>query len=309
MALLWYSTDDDVSAWSAALRDEIDDLDLRIWPDLGDERDIDMALVWLPPPGLLAGLPNLEAIFSLGAGIDAMLADPTLPAHLPLCRMVDPSLAGYMSEYVLTVALTYHRHMHLYAEQQARGEWRLHLPVPAASRRIGVMGLGELGRHVAATLSGHGFRVRGWSRSGKRLEGVETFAGDDERGAFLAGCDMLVCLLPLTAETENILDADLFAAMPDGSFLVHAGRGRQLVEADLVEALRSGKLAAATIDVFPIEPLPADHPLWRHPRVTVTPHAASYAQAASGAAFVADNIRRLRRGDPLLAVVDRERGY
>lgn len=308
MALLFYSTDDDPVAWRRALLHEVPDLDFRVWPETGDPAEITMALVWLPPPGLLQGLPNLQAIFSLAAGVDAMLAQPDLP-DVPLCRLVDRSLTTTMSEFVLANVLYYHRDFDHFALQQAAARWQLILPEPPASRTVGVMGLGELGSDAARLLLAHGFEVRGWSRSRRELDGVETFAGEAGLAGFLGACDYLVCLLPLTAETEGLLAARLFAMLPRGAVLLQVGRGRQLVPEDLIAALDSGHLRAALLDVTPTEPLPADDPLWRHPGVRITPHAASYALPETAALTIAANIQNLRAGRPLEAVVDRARGY
>jgi glyoxylate/hydroxypyruvate reductase A len=309
LALLFASPDDDPLAWSAALRRRVPDLEVRIFPEIGDPAAIDCALVWLPPPGLLAGLPNLRAIFSLGAGVDRLLEDPTLPPDVPLCRMVDPSLTASMAEFVLLHVLRYHRDLDVYEAQQRRAAWRLLLPKPAAATVVGLMGLGELGTASARLLVRHGFTVRGWSRTRKAIEGVYSFAGPAELPAFLEGVSVLVCLLPLTEETRGVLNANLFARLPAGARLVNLARGAHLVEEDLLAALDSGRLAHATLDVFAREPLPEDHPFWRHPKITVTPHAAAYCQPESAAELVAENIRRLRSGRPLLHLVDRARGY
>ena len=308
MALLIYSPDDPVELWRQELLARRPDLDVRVWPEIGDPADITAALVWLPPPGLLAGLPNVRAILSLAAGIDAMLRDPTLP-DLPLCRMVDPSLTSSMSEFVLLQALKYHRHLDLYAAQQRRAEWRLYLTRPASATTVGVMGLGVLGTDAVTVLVRHGFTVTGWSRSPHKLAGVTTYAGEAGLGPFLASLDILVCLLPLTPETENILNGALFHRLKPGARLVNVARGRHLVDQDLIDALDTGRLAHASLDVTREEPLPPDHPFWRHPRIDLTPHAASYTQPATGAALVIENLRRLEAGEPLLHTVDRRRGY
>jgi len=308
MALLFYSLVDDPDAWREALSRELPGLDFRVFPDIGDPSEIDVALVWRPPAGLLARLPNLRLIQALSAGIDTMLEDPTLP-DVPLCRMVDESLTRTMVEYVLAQVLFYHRDLDLYEEQQRRAEWRLVMPETAAARTVGVMGLGEIGRAVARGLVQAGFRVRGWSRSKHTIEGVETFAGEGGLDAFLTDTEFLVCVLPLTRETEGILNARLFAALPRGAVLIHVGRGRQLVEQDLVDAVDRGHVRGAVLDVFATEPLPPEHPFWRRPRIRVTPHVAGYSLPATGARVVAENIRRLREGRPLLHLVPRGRGY
>lgn len=308
MALLFYSPDDDAVAWRRELRRRLPDLDVRVWPETGDPAEIDMALVWRVPPGLLRTLPNLRLILSLAAGIDGLLGDPSLP-ELPICRLIDPSLTRAMSEFVLLQVLKYHRRLDLYARQQREAHWALHLPSPPAATAVGIMGLGELGRDAAGALVAHGFAVRGWSRTAKALDGVACFAGEDGLGAFLAGTSILVCLLPLTDATRGILDAGLFARLPHGARLVNVGRGAHLVEADLLDALDRGQLAHASLDAFPTEPLPPGHPFWHHPRIDLTPHAASYGLPEIAAEGVADNIRRWREGRPLLHVVDRGRGY
>jgi glyoxylate/hydroxypyruvate reductase A len=237
-----------------------------------------------------------------------MLAQDDLP-DVPLCRLVDPSLTRTMAEFVLANVLYYHRDLDRYARQQGKASWDLVLPTAAAARTVGVMGMGELGSATARLLLAHGFRVQGWSRRQHRLDGIESFAGAAGLAPFLAASDMLVCLLPLTAETENILDARVFDRLPEGAVLIHVGRGRQLVPADLLAALDRGRLRGALLDVTPEEPLPADDPLWRHPGIRITPHAASYALPETAAETVAANIRRLEQGLPLEAVVDRDRGY
>jgi glyoxylate/hydroxypyruvate reductase A len=308
VALLFYSEDDDPAAWGEALRRRLPDLDFRVWPEAGDPEDIDAALVWLPPSGMLAGLPRLKAVFSLAAGVDAMLRDPTLP-DLPLCRMVDRSLTTTMGEYVLACVLWYHRSFDRYEAQQREARWQLHLPSPPEATVVGIMGMGELGAHVAGVLREQGFGVRGWSRTLKRVEGVTSFAGPEQLAEFLQPVGILVCLLPLTAETENMLDARLFGLLPRGARLIQVARGRHLVDEDLIAALNSGQLGHATLDVMRQEPLPERHPFWRHPQIRLTPHSASYSQPESGAEPVAENLRRLREGRPLLHVVDRRRGY
>ena len=308
MALMFLSPDDPAEAWREALLAKVPELDFRIWPDVGDVAEIDLALVWRPPQGELARYPNLRAILSLGAGIDGLLAQPGLP-DVPIARMVDPSLTRTMTEYVLLAVLRHHRQFDHYEREQRATRWSYAFPPQAADRRVGVMGQGVLGATAARSLASHGFPVAGWSRTAKKLAGIESYAGEKELPAFLARTDILVCLLPLTRDTAGILNARTFAGLPRGAFLVNVARGAHLIEAGLIAALDSGQLAGATLDVFGEEPLPPENPLWRHAKVLITPHVASYSLPATGAEGVVENIRRARAGQPLLHQVDRTRGY
>jgi glyoxylate/hydroxypyruvate reductase A len=305
---MFLSPDDPADAWRAELQARIPELEVRIWPDVGDPDEIEIALVWRPPPGELARYRNLRAILSLGAGIDGLVADPDLP-DVPLARMVDPSLTRTMTEYVLLAVLRHHREFDRFERTQRAREWAYAFPPQAADRRVGIMGLGELGAAAARQLVGHGFHVLGWSRSPKTIEGVVSYAGRSELHAFLHRTEILVCLLPLTADTLGILDAATFAELPHGAFVINVARGQHLVENDLLKALDSGHLAGATLDVFRTEPLPPDSPLWTHSRVLVTPHVASYSVPATAADGVAANVRRVLAGEPPLHLVDRAKGY
>jgi glyoxylate/hydroxypyruvate reductase A len=308
VALMFLSPDDPADAWRTELQARIPGLDVRIWPDVGDPADIEIVLVWRPPPGELARYPNLRAILSLAAGIDGLIADPDLP-DVPIARMVDPSLTRTMTEYVLLAVLRHHREFDRFERAQRTRQWAYAFPPQAADRRVGIMGLGELGAATARTLVTHGFQVLGWSRTAKALDGVVSYAGRSELHTFLHRTGILVCLLPLTADTVGILDAATFAELPHGACVINVARGQHLVEDDLVRALDSGHLGGATLDVFREEPLPPGSPLWDHPRVLVTPHVASYSVPATAAEGVAANVRRVLAGEPLLHQVDRARGY
>jgi glyoxylate/hydroxypyruvate reductase A len=309
MALLFISDSDNPDWWRQELGARLPGLEMRVWPEIGDPRDIEVALVWRPPPGLLKSLPNLKLIASLGAGVDHLFADPDLPRNVPLCRLVDPNLTQRMSEYVALHVLRYHRRLPEIEAQQRATRWSDIYTPTASERGVGIMGLGELGAAAAAHLVGLGFRVAGWSRSEKRLAGVDGFIGEAGLGDFLAQSEILVCLLPLTPATENILSESLFARLPEGAALINAARGRHLVEADLLRALDEGRLSYATLDVFRTEPLPPEHPFWRHPRITVTPHNASATDARTAADLVAENIRRLEASEELLHRVNPLKGY
>lgn len=280
-----------------------------------DPATIEWAAVWRPEPGLLAGLPKLRAVFNLGAGVDALLADPTLP-DVPVVRIVDPDLTGRMTEWVVMTVLMHHRRAADHAAAQARAEWRsLHQPA-AGAVTVGLMGLGVLGADAAEVLVRLGFRVAGWARKRHDLPGVTSFAGAAELDAFLAMTDILVVLLPLTPDTAGILNRDLFRRLKrdnhiGGPVLINAGRGGLQNEADIVAALDDGTLAAAALDVFVTEPLPAASPLWRHPKVTITPHCAADSDADALGHRILSGIAALERGDTLdpALLVDRRRGY
>jgi glyoxylate/hydroxypyruvate reductase A len=311
MALLFISEVDRADWWKAELARASPGLEVRAWPDIGDPTDIVYALVWKPRAGVLAKLPNLAAIFSLGAGVDHIFGDPGVPAGVPVTRIVDADLTAGMSEYVLLHVLRYHRNQPALDRQQRDHVWDMRMSEMRQARetQVGVMGLGEIGSDAAVKLSMMGFDVAGWSRTPTDMHGIECFAGESGFAPFLARAHILVCLLPLTPATTGILDAKTFAAMPRGGYVINAGRGGHLVEDDLVPALDSGQLAGATLDVFATEPLPPGHPFWDHPRITVTPHNASVTDPRSVAAQVAENIRRHRAGEKLLNLVDRATGY
>ncbi|HUH85882.1 MAG TPA: glyoxylate/hydroxypyruvate reductase A [Stellaceae bacterium] len=309
MALLFCSGVDSAAEWRTALAKALPELAFRVWPQLGDAAEIEAALVWRPPAGLLATLPNLKLIASLGAGVDHLFADPLLPKSVPIMRIVDPYMTTAMSEYVQLQVLRLHRQDLAYLARQRTRVWEP-LPQPnAAARPVGVLGLGALGGDAALKLSVLGFDVMGWSRRQKRLHGIGCFHGGDGLDALLARAQILVCLLPLTPATEGILDARLFARLPRGAAIVNCGRGRHLVEADLIAALDSGQLAAAALDVFRDEPLPPDHPFWSDPRIIVTPHVAAATHVPTAAPGVVENLRRLAAGKPLLNCVDASERY
>jgi glyoxylate/hydroxypyruvate reductase A len=292
------------------------ELDIRIAPDVGDTREVDTALVWQPPPGLLRTLPNLELIVSVGAGVDALLADPTLP-YVPLVRFVDPDLTGRMVEYVVLNVLYHHRRMTEYREMQARAVWE-YLPEAAAGDvRVGVMGLGVLGAATANALRTFGYQMRGWSRTPKVLDGIVCYHGAPQLELFLAETDILVVLLPLTPDTRGIVNRPLFrklsrkgrSALLPGPVLINAGRGGLQIDAEIVGALNAGELYAASLDVFETEPLPANSPLWFHPRVVVTPHNAAESAPAAIARHTLRQMRARRLGQRLEHLVHRARGY
>ncbi len=309
MALLFRSSVDSEARWKPQLGRLMPELEVRVWPEVGDPADVDYALVWRPEPGLLASLPNLKLILSLGAGVDHILCDPLLPHDVPIVRLVDPYMTDAMSEYVVLQVLRLHRQDLDYRAQQEAAEWRELEQKNAVARRVGILGAGALGQDAGHKLKGLGFDVALWSRSERTVEGLASYAGAAGLPALLGRSEILVCLLPLTAETEGILNTSTFTLLPKGAAVINAARGGHLVEEDLLGALASGRLSAAVLDVFREEPLPADHPFWRHPRIIVTPHIAAATHPQTAAPIILDNIRRCEEGRPLLNRIDPAQGY
>ena len=308
--LVFISPSDPPGDWERAFRAAAPEIEFVVSRGAVEAPEtIDWAVVWKPPPGALARLPNLKCVLSLGAGVDHILGDPAYPKGVPLSRVVDPYLTAGMSEYVVLHVLTHHRDLPRSLAHQAAGRWMPFAAPRADETRVGLMGLGELGLDAARKLKPFGYRLAGWSLGRKAEPGVESFAGPDELGAFLARTDILVCLLPLTAATRGILNARAFAQLPQGARIVNAARGGHLIEADLLAALDEGRIGGATLDVFEREPLPAMSPLWSHPKVIVTPHIAALTDARSTAGQMAESMARVRAGGRPLYEVDLRRGY
>jgi glyoxylate/hydroxypyruvate reductase A len=280
---------------------------LCVWPEQGWEQ-AEMVVGWNCPPGVYDRMRNLRLVHGIASGADNLIAGQDLRG-VPVCRVVDEQQARGMVEYVHWGVLNFHRGFDLALRQQQEQSWSRPAFKPAASCRVGVMGLGELGGRVALALATQGYSVSGWSRTHRKFPGIESFAGHQQRDVFLAGLDILVCLLPLTEQTRGILNAATFAALRPGAALVHCGRGEHLDTGALASTLRSGHLRGAIVDVFPNEPLAAGDPLWTTPGLWVTPHMATLATPDAIVDQIMENARRLEGGLPLLRRVDLSRGY
>ena len=309
MSILVIEEAAEAAEWARHLRAELPDAEIRVWPDVPDPEAVEMAMVWDDLDALVP-LSRLRALVVLGAGIDHLLGSrDAIPEGVACLRIVDDSVRAQMVEWVLLALLTHLRRWDEYRELQRLGRYEeLAVPVPPEVV-VGILGFGVLGRAAGEVLRDIGYRVRGWSLSPKRAEGVECFAGEEELGAFLSPCDVVVCMLPLTAETEGLLRRETFAMMKRGAYLINAARGGHVVEADLVAAIDEGRLSGATLDVQREEPMPPGHPFWSHPRIRITPHVATYTLARFCAAQVADSYRRLQRGEALAHRVDLGRQY
>ncbi len=291
----------------AELRKLQPDWDYVAWPS---DEACDYVVGWKPPTELFARQPKLKAVINYGAGVDAILAMGAVPPHLPIVRLEDAGMAQQMAEYAVYGVIHHQRHMQIYLEQQRSKHWQQREDRGNVRRpTVGVLGLGEMGGTVAARLSVFGYTVQGWSRSKREVAGVKTFAGSAELPAFLAGTDVLVSMLPLTESTRGLINAATLAQLPRGAFLVNAGRGGHLVDADVVAALDSGQLGGALLDVFHEEPLPKDHPYWSHPKVIVTPHIAATTPIKDACAQIVAKITVMERGELVSGIVDPKVGY
>ena len=313
MKILFYMPDAEAAAWLHDFARALPHADLREWQP-GDTAPADFAVVWRPPREMLAGRADLRAIFNLGAGVDAILSlereqPGSLPRNAQLIRLEDTGMAPQMAEYVTHAVLRYLRRFDEYATLQRERRWHVLDPHPRETFTVGVLGLGVLGAHVARTLAAFGLPVRGYSRSAKEVEGIAAFAGEAQFDTFLDGVKVLVNLLPHTPDTANVLNARTFSKLARGAYLINVARGAHLVEADLLDALASGQLAAATLDVFRQEPLPPDHPFWQEPRITVTPHMSALTLREESVAQIAGKMLALERGEAVSGVVNIERGY
>lgn len=273
-------------------------------------QQIDYFVGFRPPHGFLKTLPRLKAIFSLGAGVDGFLRDPEFPRHLPVVRFVDETLQREMAQYVTMHVLIVHRMQRQFDAAQRESLWKQRmLARPTRDVRVGLLGLGDIGAVTAERLLMFDFQVSGWSRTRKMVPGVTSHAGQEELPQFLSGCDFLVCMLPLTSETEGILNARLLSHLPQGAWLINVGRGGHGNEADILAALDSGQLGGAVLDVFQTEPLPPESPFWSHPKVTVTPHIAGITDPRNAAEFVVECVTRAQSGQPFRNTVDLSKGY
>lgn len=312
MEILFYHPSFDNAFWVNALRDTLPDARVRVWAP-GDNAPADYALVWHPPVEMLEGR-KLKAVFALGAGVDAILgqlkAHPQmLDAAVPLFRLEDTGMAQQMQEYAVSQVLHWFRRFDDYQALKGEAKWQPLEEYAHEDFTVGILGAGVLGAKVAEALLKWGFPLRCWSRSRKDLPDVTSFAGAQELGEFLQGTRVLINLLPNTPETAGIIDRSLLAQLEEGSYLLNLARGVHLVEADLLQALESGKVKGAMLDVFREEPLPADNPLWAHPRVAITPHIAAVTRPQEAITYICRTIRQLERGEPVSGRVDRARGY
>ena len=309
MAFLIIAPDIKVTSWVKHLTRLEPGIDIRIWPDSGNAEDIEFALSWHHPPGEFNKFKNLKCIASLGAGVDHILADPQLPEGVPITRVVEHSMAQSMSEYVVLAVLKFCRQFDFYRAYQAQSQWHPRKPLLAEDLNIGIMGLGQLGEDAAKKLSYLGFPVTGWSQTPKEIEGIKSLAGKDMLDDFLSQARVLICMLPLTSKTKGILNHKMFGKLPAGAYLINVARGEHLVENDLIAALDSGQLAGACLDVFEVEPLPQDHPFWRHPKIVVTPHISSITFPRAVAPQIIENYHRVKSGKRPVNRVDIVRGY
>lgn len=312
MALLFSSKNDDVERWRSILVRELPDLDFRVWTpegnEIGDPKEIEYVLAWRPKIGVFKNLPNLKYIFSLGAGVDHLI-NKELPKNIPVVRLMDPGLTLGMSEYVIFWILYHHRRMGDYLQNAQQSKWKQFPQANTCIRQIGIMGLGILGLDAAQKLKALGFKVYGWSRSSKEIDGISTFHGKEEFFDFLSHTEILVCLLPLTPETEGIINTETLSRLPSGATIINPGRGGHIIDTDLIQAINNGHISNAVLDVFHTEPLPENHPFWMHPKIKITPHIASLTVPETAALVVADNIRRIRSGQLPKPIVDPEVGY
>lgn len=272
--------------------------------------EIDYFVGFRPPPGFLKSLPKLKLVISFGAGVDGFLADPQFPRAIPLVRFTETNLAYEMAQYVALYSLSVHRSQHFFEQAQKQGVWKNRMmPRATENTRLGILGMGEIGGKIAERLAMFGFPVSGWSKTRKNIPGVKSFAGAGELDAFLAQVDILSVVLPQTPETINLMDKAFFAKLPKGAWIINVARGTIIVDADLIAALDSGQLGGAVLDVFRTEPLPADHPFWKHPKITITPHVAGITDPKMALSYVEDTVRKWEAGEPLADIVDLDRGY
>ena len=284
-------------------------LEIREWPDIGNPEDVDIAMVWKMPHGELAKFPNLKLIISMAAGVDHVLSDPDRPEGVPIVRVTDPHMARSMGHWFLMNILRLHRETAHYDKLRSQKIWPAEIAFDTDSVSVGILGLGYLGVHVAQMLKAVGLRVQGWSRTEKNLDGIHSFSGRAGLEHMLSNTNYLACLLPNTPATEGIMDLSVFNKMPRGSYVLNAGRGSQLVEPDLLEALNNGQIKGAALDVFETEPLPKDHPFWTDSRILLTPHHAAEVFLPAAAKIFLKNIYSIRNNQPLMGLVNQELGY
>ena len=306
-----HSTGDGPSAWVAALKAEMPGVDARPALEItGDDlARVDVSISWRLPHGVMARFPNLKLAQSIGAGVDHILEDPQRPTHVPIARLIDPFMAGSMTHHIVLQILRWHRQADKYERFRAEHVWPMSEAFDHRHLHVAILGLGTLGEHLSRALTALEIANTGWTRSPRTVEGVASVSGAAELDALLGRSNVVVCLLPLTDQTEGVLCADLFAKLPKGALLVNVGRGGHLVEEDLIPALESGQLSAAALDVFRQEPLPSDHPFWSDDRIYITPHIAAEVNPPTASIVFAKNIALVRAGKAPTGLVDLDRGY
>lgn len=309
MRILLYRGDGEIGHWAEDLARALPGVQTLGWREGDTLAACDYAMLWNPAPSLLPQLAQVKAVFLMGAGADAILKFGDALPEVPIVRLGDAGMAVQMAEYVAYATLRYFRRFDEYEEQARHGLWA---PLPVYAKEeftIGVMGLGKLGLRVVETMRSFGFPVRGWSRTPKELAGVDCFAGMEALDAFLKGTRVLVSLLPLTAETNNLLDRRRLSLLPKGAYVINVARGAQLAEPDLLTLIRAGHIAGATLDVFRNEPLPAPHPFWEEPRITITPHISAVTLRVDAVRQIAEKIAAFEANEPVDDIVDRNLGY
>lgn len=308
MSILLIARHREMEPFKKALLDLDSNLDLEIWPGVRSAERVTFAVAWAHPENIFSNYPNLKAVSSLGAGADHLIDDSSIPDHVSLTRIVVPSFASQMSDYVTTAVYNILRKTHLYYKHNLHGYWKRELAYRKVDLQVGIMGLGELGKKTASQLIENGFNVNGWSRTKKKIKGIETF-GQAELDRFLEASNILVCLLPLTEETEDILSLDVFKKLRQPSFVINTGRGEHLVDEDLIYALDADIMKSATLDVFRNEPLPYSHPFWSRKNIIITPHIASITHPDEVAKLILENYKRMLSGMELKYLVDKDKGY
>ncbi|CAH0211554.1 Glyoxylate/hydroxypyruvate reductase A [Pseudomonas sp. Bi123] len=308
MSILYMADPADAEKWRDSLSTLAPELEFRQWPDIGNPAEVHYILAWEPLTNLAEQFGNLRIVYAAGAGVDQFdLA--SLPGHVSLIRLVDRLMADIMAEYVLFGVIALHRDILSYQEDQRSGSWHPRPIVRASQRRVGVMGVGNLGRAALDRLQPLGFQLSGWNRSLKDVPGGSCYVGPEQLDAFLGQCDILVNMLPLTPETDGILNAERLACLPHGAGLINVGRGAHVIEQDLLDALDEGRLGGAVLDVLEQEPPSQGSPVWKHPRILLTPHVASDVQISGAVAVIVENLAREKARKPLVNVVDRSKGY